>query len=119
MIRVYLLILTLSCNVDTFLNKTEEKITIALMTNLDIRHWILVGESDLKPEDMKKFKIFVTWNLPITYRTPSQLYQYFMGETFPDINTLIVSKVPNLRIVIELLNALAKVCFSFLIKSEI
>lgn len=92
-----------------FLNKTEEQITTDLIDELNIRHLILIQDTDITSSDLSKLKNFTKWNIPIMYPSIAHLSKCFLKESFPDVNTLIVAKVLSIKILEDFYNELRDV----------
>lgn len=106
MARLFLLFLILNFSIKrtiAFLNKAEKELTMALMENLEIRHWLLVEDTNITSKDLDQLKHFTSWNFPVLYLSLEQLPNYFLKEIFPDVNTLIVLKISDLKILSQFL----------------
>lgn len=98
---------------DDLLNLAEQKIILAIIDKLNIKNCILVEHTNSISINLGKFKFFTQRNIPSMYFTLAKLSHYFFQESYPDINTLIVLKVHNLKIFINYLEYLLMVNISF------
>lgn len=98
-----LILLTLSfekCR--TYLNETEQKITLSLMKELKISHCVLVRkEENERLVDLLSFKSFASWNKALTYQNIDYLIDFLKNESYPDQKTIIVFKVEKLSTVVK------------------
>lgn len=91
------------------LSETEEKMTLALMEELQIHHRILIEEPSSDLLNLHGFKNFETWSMIVYYRNLKALLRFFVKATFPDAQTMIVLKIEKLSRIVEFLNDLMSV----------
>lgn len=91
------------------LSPPERDVTMELINELEIQHWILVGESNVTGDNLNNLKIFLKWQKPFTYFTVKELNSYFVKDFFVNANMLIVFKVSDIKIVVNFFNYIAMV----------
>lgn len=114
MLRFYLFFYILNWmtgNDDAYLNHVEANITLELIEEFNINYCIFISDYDYNNvAHIRHSKNFMSkWSIPVSFFKVEQVYNKVVDESFFNVLTMMLLKIKNLKVIIDLLISLKNV----------